>query len=335
MTSTVSDLFAAAGLQTSGAVRWGEPLAEGRSGVYVISLCASPDEVCGTRAKAPLSPDSLDQLLDRCSGLTLDSLPNPTRNELVERISKYWIQDECVLYIGLAGQPLRKRVSQYYRTPIGAAKPHKGGWWLKTLSVLPELFVHYAVTPDFKEAEEEMMRVFAANVSASASSNWPVGEPTMPFANLRDADWRRRKHGIKGATGGKTSKRVRSVQAIGDVVAESEDPKLKPRSITTKKAASSRRMLPHLRSQNVTAKDIAAGQIRVPRGATKGQMPQEPSDIDVSLKGSEARCRWNPRYGPPEKSGTIRVGKAMAKELLEEGEILAISEGDEGTIYIT
>ena len=32
-------------------------------------------------------------------------------------------------------QPLRTRVRQYYTTPLGAAKPHKGGWWLKTLAV--------------------------------------------------------------------------------------------------------------------------------------------------------------------------------------------------------
>ena len=35
---------------------------------------------------------------------------------LADRLSGFRLSDEVVLYIGLAGQPLRTRVRQYYRT---------------------------------------------------------------------------------------------------------------------------------------------------------------------------------------------------------------------------
>lgn len=52
-----------------------------------------------------------------------------------DRLATFWLPDEVVLYIGLAGASVRKRVRQYYRTPLGDKRPHAGGWWLKTLTV--------------------------------------------------------------------------------------------------------------------------------------------------------------------------------------------------------
>lgn len=117
----------------------------------------------------------------------------------------------------LAG-PLRKRVRQYCKTPLGAAKPHKGGWWLKTLAVLDDLHVHYAATPDFKDAEEGMLHTFAAGVSDASRALLPPNDSAMPFANLRDGDWRRRNHRITGATTGefatKTSTSTERAQPV-------------------------------------------------------------------------------------------------------------------------
>jgi hypothetical protein len=143
---------------------------------------------------------ALDELAAACPSLTLDGEPNPSRAQLADRLGSYWIPDEDVLYIGLAGQPLQARVRQYYKTPLGAAKPHKGGWWLKTLSALNDLHMHFAVTSGYKDAEEGMLRTFAAALSESSWANLPAGDPVTPFANLRDGEWYRRKHGIGNAT---------------------------------------------------------------------------------------------------------------------------------------
>jgi hypothetical protein len=84
---------------------------------------------------------------------------------------------------------------------------------------------------------------------------------------------------------------------------------------------------PGHRSQQVTAKDIDAGQIRIPRGATKTILPPERQDVLVLLRRRELTCRWDPRYGPPERSGVIRVGKTAARELLRPGDVLNVRAG--------
>jgi hypothetical protein len=180
-------------------VRWGEPVPDSRGGVYLVSLTSSRDRVGGVVSHCPVSAAALDDLLEACPDLRLAG-EVPDRDALAQRLASYWLPDECVLYIGLTGRPLRTRVRQYYRTRLGAAKPHKGGWWLKTLCVLDELWVHYAATPHFEKAEVEMLRAFAAGVSEATRRRLPAGDPVMPFANLRDGDWRRKRHGLTGAT---------------------------------------------------------------------------------------------------------------------------------------
>jgi hypothetical protein len=113
----------------------------------------------------------------------------------------FWLSDEVVLYVGLAGQPLRTRVRQYYRTPLGAKRPHAGGWWLKTLGVLDELWVHYAASPALKTAERRMLNAFAGAVSPGSRAALHDPERVAPFANLRTGEELIKRHGISGATG--------------------------------------------------------------------------------------------------------------------------------------
>lgn len=316
----MSSLLSSVGLESGGSVPWGTPVPETASGVYLVSLVASPTDAATTRATAPLSKSALADLVAVCSDLTLDGMPSPTPLQIAERINSYWLSDESVLYIGLAGQPLRARVRQYYKTPLGAAKPHKGGWWLKTLSVLADLHVHYAVTSDFKEAEEGMLRTFASCVSEASLARWPAGDPVMPFANLRDADWALRNHRIRGATAGveKAGPSVPTSRRRGPVSA----PLPESPSPASEAAGPAGSQSPD-RSQKVTAKDIEAGQVRVPR-VSKAVFPCDRGDITVRIRGLELTCRWDPRSGPPERSGVIRIGKAAAAELLATGDVLAI-----------
>jgi hypothetical protein len=61
-----------------------------------------------------------------------------------------------VLYTGLADARgklhrdghLGHRVHEYYATRIGAKSPHAGGWPVKILSCLSELWIHYAYCGD-------------------------------------------------------------------------------------------------------------------------------------------------------------------------------------------
>jgi hypothetical protein len=106
-----------------------------------------------------------------------------------------------VLSIGRASRSVRKRVRAYYRTPVGAEKPHAGGWWLKTLTVLPELYVHFAATEDYIEAEKAMLREFTKRVSSKSKAALHDSERPMPFANRKDGDDLRKRHRISNDTG--------------------------------------------------------------------------------------------------------------------------------------
>lgn len=200
MPSTVRQVFASFDLKIQGAVRWGTPVPERKPGVYVVALAEQADRVAGTLRRCPLDRRQLDALLGVRPELELDG-KRPMAAALARRLSDFWLPDETILYVGLSSRPLRTRVGEYYRTPLGARKPHAGGWWLKTLKPLPRFSVYYAATADYVDAEDELLRYFARNVSDQSRRALRDHERVMPFANLKDADDLIKAHGISGATG--------------------------------------------------------------------------------------------------------------------------------------
>lgn len=160
-----------------------------------MALSEDPADLSAARPVAPVSAERLNGLLVARPDLLVDEL-RPTAAELQTRIAAFWLAEEVVLYIGLAGQPLRTRVRQYYRTPLGAMKPHAGGWWLKTLDILDEVWVHWAPTPDFRNAEETMLAAFAAAVDEDARARLPDNARVGPFANIRTAGAMNKRHGV-------------------------------------------------------------------------------------------------------------------------------------------
>lgn len=85
----------------------------------------------------------------------------------------------------------------------------------------------------------------------------------------------------------------------------------------------------------MTAKDIEAGQVRIPIGATKAILPPALQDISVVLRGRELSCRWDPRYGKRGRSGIIRVGKAAAADQLSPGDVLAVTVAADGSVDLS
>jgi hypothetical protein len=201
MPSSVCALFAAADLDVEGVVRWGRPLSATESGVYAVALTDDPNALSRTRA-APISPTAIDALMSARPELTLDGR-RPSRDQLTARIEGFWLPDEPVLYVGLATS-LRSRIGAFYRTPIGARRPHSGGWFLKTLEILDQLHVHFARVHEFDAAEVAMLDAFIGGVSRVARAGLTDPERPWPFANLeiRRGDRKlRKRHGISGARG--------------------------------------------------------------------------------------------------------------------------------------
>jgi hypothetical protein len=144
MALTISELCQVAGIIPAPPVRWGASVTERRSGVYFIA-----------RAH------------DSC--VLSDAISAPTTDM---RCIATWLPHEPVLYIGKATS-LRKRLDQFYRHKYGARSPHRGGQRLKLLTILDDLWVHWAVCESPRDVEARLLRHFKAKVGR------------LPFANIQ------------------------------------------------------------------------------------------------------------------------------------------------------
>lgn len=203
--TSIGNLFAAASLEPTGVVRWGERVPERNKGVYVVSLSARADEVDATLRTAPIAPCALAQLLKVRPELRLDG-ESPTPEALKARIESFWAADEIVLYIGRAGlrdrdRSLSTRVREYYKTPLGARRPHSGGWFLKLLRKLDSLFVFYSPVSDPEGAEGAMIRRYCEGLSEATLLRIRDPAHPFPFANLEYPRRVYKLHGITGARG--------------------------------------------------------------------------------------------------------------------------------------
>lgn len=331
MPSTVANLLAAAGTTPDGVVRWGATIPPSRSatttGVYAVALTADPHSRAAAQPHAPVDAAAVRSLLKMRPELRLDG-HRPTADELIARLSAFWCADEVVLYVGLAGPrksrpqagELSTRVSEYHSTELGARGPHAGGWPLKTLACLPDLFVHYAYCDQVALAERRALSAFADGVSQATRATLHDRLRVMPFANLEFPKGVRKAHGITGARAPEgVPARVKVSPPGADVVRAFDLP---PSELPM--------------TQPVTAADIAAGRIRIPRGKTKLLLPGDKARVEVRLVGQKLPgCRWDPRRGPDqERSGVIGIGRAAASELLVVGERLEASVDPAGTVML-
>jgi hypothetical protein len=215
MPSTVSALFTTAEVSRTGVVPWGTRISRPRekvpgTGIYIVALTDELDSVDSALVRCPLSSDALQGLLEVRPELTVDGAPSDVQ-ALDKRLSAYWCPDEVVIYIGRAGprdrvivSELSDRVEEYYDTSLGARSPHAGGWWIKTLRNLGDLYVHYAYCDDVIEREKVMLDAFGKGLSQRTIESLYERMHPMPFANLTARGGRKR-HGIKGATKSKRS----------------------------------------------------------------------------------------------------------------------------------
>jgi hypothetical protein len=195
MPSTVAALFSAVGLTSEGVVAWGEPVPLAMPGVYQVALTANAESAAAALPIIPLDEKALARLLARPQ-LRVDG-QTANRSTLAARLAACWLGDEVVVYVGRSGRPLRKRLREYYKTPLGAGRPHAGGWLVKTLAA--PLYVHYAATPDFVAAERTMVDAFAANSSPAARARLLDPVRPIPFGNLTWEGHGRKLHGVEGA----------------------------------------------------------------------------------------------------------------------------------------
>jgi len=199
MPTSVSALFSRSSLSIGGQVGWGGKVLDDHPGVYVVSVSPSPDETRNQYGnEPPIDLNVIREWINRVPRLALDG-KQATPNELWKRLAGFWLSDEPILYIGKAGTSLRTRIGQYFRTPLGDKRPHAGGHWLKTLSVLDGLHVHWALTSRADEVEDGLLKMFVAGVSKGTRKKLLDPDRPFPFANLEYPNGNRKAHGINGA----------------------------------------------------------------------------------------------------------------------------------------
>jgi len=200
MPISVASLIAQAGLTAEGleTVRWGIKPRLSKAGIYIVSTSHDPIVNDNLFASAPIDNDVLKFWLNKVTTLKVDSNASPTFSQLRERLNQFWLPDESILYIGQtkSAKGVAGRVSQYYRTEIGERRPHLGGHWIKTLSILKQLFVHYFPDDTPIQTEESLLRAFVGQVSKQTLGNLRDKNLPIPFANLELEKGNKKNHGI-------------------------------------------------------------------------------------------------------------------------------------------
>ena len=241
-----AELLRSVGLLADGPVHWGNPVRVGGPGVYIVELAAP-------LKSAPVDHQVVGQWIERVPGLTLDGA-RPTARELAVRLGEFWLPDETVVYIGMTNLSIGGRVAAFVKTPLGDRRPHAGGHWLKTLTVLPDLRVWWAPTSAPEEYEDALLSGFAQAVSPAARAGLRDASVVLPFGNLQTATNERKQHGIRGAllvdeAGGPVTKAERLAAAAAARGAKSAGGKrtgvlrsspVRPRSTTPRAPSGSR-----------------------------------------------------------------------------------------------
>ena len=186
-----AELLRSVGLLADGPVRWGNPVRVGGPGVYIVEM-ATPLK------SAPVDHTIVGRWIEHVPGLSLEGA-RPTPRELAVRLGEFWLPDETVLYIGMTNLSIGGRVGAFIKTPLGDRRPHAGGHWLKTLTVLPELRVWWAPTSAPEEYEDALLSAFAQGISAAAKAGLRDASVLLPFGNLQTATNERKQHGIRGS----------------------------------------------------------------------------------------------------------------------------------------
>lgn len=297
--TSVNDLFSHANVPYAGVVAWGETVPLAEPGVYVVSTSSDVDE-CDGLHECPLDLETVDSLLEARPQATIDrQAANPAN--LARRLQAMWPSGQPVVYIGLAGTSTRHRVSQFYRTSLGARAPHAGGWPVKML-ISASLWVHYGPAVNPAQAESAMIDRFVNGVPDAVARGLVDPTAPLPFANLTFPGGRRKSHGLRGFRPHRSSSESEPSASLAE-----RGPSSESRDQSTEPPVA-QGLIRY--TQNITESDIGRGQLRVPR-ASKSIFPASRARIEIELNGDSFTASWDPQTdGAFERSGVIRIGKA-------------------------
>lgn len=309
MTISVRELFDEYGLRPAGVVQWGDQVELDVPGIYIVASTPDLDDPAGQVDNYRPNFEAFDALRSVCPRITLDGFP-ATSDKLAERIGAFWIPETAILYVGLAGTSVGKRVSQYYRTRIGQRSPHAGGWWLKTLEDLNSLHVHYAAADSPRSTEARLLKTFAAAIPHAMRRALHDYERVAPFANIEVQPGIRKRHGMAGYKFERATSKtaVKPTESEEGFQAQARDPRFEVRAVA--KSSSAGKAI-HVESQVISDQDRKGSNLRIP-ARSKFAFPATDGYLDVSWRKQTVRARWRVNGA---RSGTIGLGRAVMRSI--------------------
>ena len=155
-------------------------------GVYVVSGIDDPDS--NKTIKFELNLERLNDWISRASEMSVDNVPALVEG-LSQRLEKFWHPDQSILYIGHTGKGLNTRIKQMIKHAgllpnishmLRERRPHRGGHWLYTLKMLPELYLFYSEIPDNLHEHEVELRMLENFIESTDN----ISLNSLPWANL-------------------------------------------------------------------------------------------------------------------------------------------------------
>jgi hypothetical protein len=198
MPTTIKEIFDAFKIDPINKTKWGECVYCTDPGIYIVSLSSEFEKNIDLIKVPKFDDQKILQWINKVSLFKIDG-SRPTIQIINDRLTRFWLPDESILYIGKikrkTNSGLGKRIHEYYETEIGDGGPHSGGQWIKVLKNLNSLYVYYGYSADPKTIEDKMLTYFNDHVSKQTKSILYDPNKTIPFANIRHHG--DKKHGMK------------------------------------------------------------------------------------------------------------------------------------------
>jgi len=186
MPLTVSEIFKKVGLEPSEAIKWNTKILSNENGVYVISLSDNPSVNKGVLNKFEINEEVFDSWKTLSPELNVNG--QISKKIIESELNQYWRASENILYIGESSSKtngISKRVNQFYIHQVGWKGPHTGGYWIKLLSQLEDLYVYYAACDNPRDTEFKMLLYFIEQTSGKSFYDIEQLGDYLPFANLK------------------------------------------------------------------------------------------------------------------------------------------------------
>ncbi|GEM_PF-1998410 len=188
MPVSVDKLFTEFGLNYSKPYKWNEKFDAIFNGVYIISSSNNPKKALPNNIEFDISVKVFENWKQQAPNLEIENKKVTEVSQVKQYLKKFWNEKENILYIGestSATNPLTKRVNQFYIHKVGQKGPHTGGYWIKLLSELENLYIYFAESKSPRESEFKMILKYAELSSGKTFFELENISNHFPFANSK------------------------------------------------------------------------------------------------------------------------------------------------------